>query len=61
MGNIKKFIFLLILFLSSCSGKQEQVKSVIKEDDLDLQMMNAYKEGMSALERGDVYYAAKKI
>ena len=61
MGNIKKFIFLLILFLSSCSGKQEQVKSVIKEDDLDLQMMNAYKEGMSALEKGDVYYAAKKF
>ncbi len=61
MGNIKKFIFLLILFLSSCSGKQEQVKSIIKEDDLDLQMMNAYKEGMSALEKGDVYYAAKKF
>ena len=47
--------------MSSCSGKQEQVKSIIKEDDLDLQMMNAYKEGMSALEKGDVYYAAKKF
>jgi len=61
MSNLKKLVFLLILFLSSCSGNQKQVESVIKEDDLDLQMMTAYREGMQALENGDVYYAAKKF
>ena len=61
MGNLKKFFFVFILFLSSCSGNQEKVESVIKEDDLDLQMIAAYQAGVKALESGDVYYAAKKF
>ena len=61
MSNLKKLVFLIIFFLSSCSGNQEKVVSVIKEDDLDLQMIDAYKRGMQALENGDVYYAAKQF
>ena len=61
MGNLKNFFFVFILFLSSCSGNQEKVVSVIQEDDLDLQMIAAYQAGVKALESGDVYYAAKKF
>jgi len=61
MSNLKNFFFVFILFLSSCSGNQEKVVSVIQEDDLDLQMIAAYQAGVKALESGDVYYAAKKF
>ena len=55
------FLFLLLtLFIVSCSKKEEKV-SLIKEKDLDLQVLEAYKEGMSSLESGDVLFAAKKF
>ncbi len=61
MINLKKFFFVLVFFLSSCSGNQEKVESIVKEDELDLQMIAAYQEGVKALEDGDIYYAAKKF
>ena len=61
MANIKNFLIIFILLLHSCSGNPEKVESVIKEDDLDLQMIAAYQAGVKALESGDVYYAAKKF
>ena len=61
MSNLKKLVFLFIFFLSSCSGNQEKIDSVVQEEDLDLQMISAYKQGMKALESGDIYYAAKKF
>ena len=61
MSNLKKIVIVLFLFLSSCSGNPEKVESVIEEEDLDLQMIAAYEEGMKALENGDVYFAAKKF
>ncbi len=61
MSNLKKLVFLFIFFLSSCSGNQEKIDSVVQEEDLDLQMISAYKQGMKALENGDIYYAAKKF
>ncbi len=61
MSNLKKIVIVLFLFLSSCSGSPEKVESVIEEEDLDLQMIAAYEEGMKALENGDVYFAAKKF
>ena len=39
----------------------KKVESIIEEEDLDLQMMAAYNEGVNALKKGDVYYAAKKF
>ena len=53
-------IFLLFIFLSSCSKKIVE-KSIIKEKDIELQMIDAYQEGLKELKRGDVLYAAKKF
>ena len=55
------FLFLvLLLFIASCSKDQVR-ESVIKEKSLDLQVLEAYQEGMDALEGGDVLFAAKKF
>ena len=61
MSNLKKYLIIFFLFLSSCSGNSEKEISIIEEEDLDLQMIAAYREGVKALEDGDVYYAAKKF
>ena len=51
---------IIIFFLVGCS-KEEIKKSVIKEKSLDLQVFEAYKEGIDSLEGGDVLFAAKKF
>tara|TARA_Y100001970_G_scaffold57650_1_gene73055 strand:- start:1455 stop:2288 length:834 start_codon:yes stop_codon:yes gene_type:complete len=55
-------IFILVIFtiLASCSSDNKKI-SIMKEDDLELQMIDAYKEGYKELEKGDVIYAAKKF
>ena len=60
---MNKFFLFIILFvvLVSCTKKDEIKKSVIKEKSLDLQVLEAYQEGMKNLETGDVLYAAKKF
>ncbi len=61
MRFIKFFsIFLLIIFFNSCS-KDISKKSVIKEKGLELQVLEAYEEGVDNLEKGDALYAAKKF
>ena len=57
-----KFIILLILisFLNACS-KDKIKESQIIEKDLDLQVLEAYQEGLASLEEGDVIFAAKKF
>ena len=59
---IKKILLFLTLFIFclSCT-KEELKKSTIKEKSLDLQVLEAYKEGVSSLEGGDVLFAAKKF
>jgi len=52
--------FLIFLFFVSCT-KKEIKKSVINEKSLDLQVFEAYKEGIDSLEGGDVLFAAKKF
>ena len=54
------YFFLIILFCFSCS-KDVKTKSVIKEKNLDLQVLEAYEEGKRSLEGGDVLFAAKKF
>ena len=49
------------LFFVSCSKKEVVTETVINEKKLDLQVLETYKEGISALEDGDVLYAAKKF
>ena len=59
-----KINFILILLLSiicfSCS-KEVAKETIIQEKNMELQMIEAYKEGLDELERGDALYAAKKF
>ena len=52
--------FLIIFTLISCSEKEEKI-SVIKEDNLEMQMIEAYNEGLKEFERGDIFFAVKKF
>ena len=54
------YIILLLFFCFSCS-KEIEKKSVTKEKILDLQVLEAYEEGLKYLEAGDVLFAAKKF
>ena len=54
------YIILLLFFCFSCS-KEIEKKSVTKEKILDLQVLEAYEEGLKYLESGDVLFAAKKF
>ena len=61
MTKIHKIFFLItFVIFTSCSSDNKKV-SIIKESDLELQMIDAYKEGYEELEKGDVIYAAKKF
>ena len=53
-------LFLIALLFLSCS-KKEIKKSIIKEDNLESQMIEAYSDGLKELKGGDVLYAAKKF
>ena len=59
---MNKFFLFIAFFaiLISCS-KEEIKESIIKEKSLDLQVLEAYQEGVKNLETGDVIYAAKKF
>jgi outer membrane protein assembly factor BamD len=54
------FIFLLFIFCLSCS-KEVAKKPVIKEKNIELEMIESYREGLKELERGDALFAAKKF
>ena len=56
----KIFFLIIFIILTSCSSKNKKI-SIIEESDLELQMIDAYKEGYEELEKGDVIYAAKKF
>jgi len=55
------FLFLVIIFFALSCSKEQVKKSVIEEKNLDLQVLEAYQEGMNSLEKGDVLFAAKKF
>ena len=57
---LRLLIIILIIFANSCSKKEEKI-SIIKEKEINLQMIDAYKEGVKAFEEGDVIFAAKKF
>ena len=55
------FIFLLIIILTlSCSKKEEKV-TILKEKNLETQMIEVYNQALKEFERGDVIYAGKKL
>jgi len=62
MNNLVKFILICMLILTtSCKNNNEKKISIIEEKDLDLQMIDAYEEGMNFLDRYDFLGAAKKF
>ena len=52
--------FIILILLGSCS-KEVPNKTLIKEKSLESQVEEAYKEGMEALNAGDVLFAARKF
>ena len=54
------YIFFISIFVISCA-KENIKKSTIKETNLELQMIEAYEEGLRELKNGDVIFAAKKF
>ena len=58
----RNFLFSLLIIVSfiSCSEKKEKI-SLIKEDNLEMQMIEAYNEGLKEFNNGDVFFAAKKF
>ena len=61
MFKLKILIFFVIFILFGSCSKEPIKKSTIKEKSLELQVQEAYKEGMEALNSGDVLFAAKKF
>jgi len=60
MTNIIKILLLILsILLISCS-KEERI-SVIEEENIEAQMIEAFKEGYKELNKGDVFFAAKKF
>ena len=61
MRNYYKFtILFLFLIFTSCSTDKEKI-SILEDDNLELQMIDAYKIGYEELNKGDALYAAKKF
>ena len=54
----KYFLLFFVLVLSLSCSKDVEKESVLKQKSLDLQVREAYSEGLDALEQGDVLFAA---
>ena len=55
------FLFIYIIFIVSCSKDKSKVDQVLLEQDIEAEMIVAYKEGMKQLEEGDALYASRKF
>ena len=56
-----KFCFFIIFILTfSCSKKEDNI-TVLKEKNLETQMIEVYNQAIEEFEKGDVIYAAKKF
>src|SRR5210317_1081336 len=58
--SIKLIFICLYLLLISCSGKEEKTIE-LNTKDIEDQMIEAYQNGLNALEEGDVLFAAKNF
>jgi len=61
MLKINFILIILISFFSVSCSKDVVEKSIIKEKNMELQMIDTYKEGLNELENGDALFAAKKF
>ena len=57
---VKFFLIIVFIFITSCKNDDTKI-SVIEEKDLDLQMIDAYKEGLKLLDENYPLEAAKKF
>jgi len=56
------YLIIVLLFLNtSCSKEKEKKVSIVEEESLEMQMINAYNNGLRELDEGDPIYAAKKF
>ena len=55
------FIFLLLLSLITACSKKEEKVTLLKEDNLETQMIEVYNQAMEEFDKGDVIYAGKKF
>ena len=61
MQNILTILLsFFLIIISSCSSKNDKI-SILEDENLELQMIDAYKDAYEELESGDVIYAAKKF
>tara|TARA_B100000886_G_scaffold100085_1_gene66452 strand:- start:8458 stop:9291 length:834 start_codon:yes stop_codon:yes gene_type:complete len=52
--------FIIFILIFSCSKKEDKV-TVLKEKNLETQMIEVYNQAIEEFEKGDVIYAAKKF
>ena len=56
-----RYFFLILLILISSCSKEEKKVSIVKETNLEAQMIEAYSRGLEELYKGDAIYAAKRF
>jgi outer membrane protein assembly factor BamD len=55
------FLFIYIIFIVSCTKDKNKVDQVLLKQDVEAEMIIAYKEGMKELEKGEALYASRKF
>ena len=61
MKFLSKLIILLSIFILNGCSKNDKEISIIKEINQQDEMIQAYKEGVKALDENDTFFAAKKF
>ena len=51
---------IILIFFFSCSNEKKKVVPILDEDQ-EVQMVEAYRQGIEAVKKGDVIFAAKKF
>ena len=57
---LKIFIFIIFINFTSCIKKDEKI-SIVEDKSLEMQMIDAYNEGIEEFKKNDVIYAARKF
>ena len=61
MKILRKLIIIAFVFLFFSCSKEVEKENLIKEKNIELQVLEAYKEGIRSLESGDSLFAASKF
>ncbi len=52
---------IILIFFFSCSNEKKKVVPILDNEDQEVQMVEAYRQGIEAIKKGDVIFAAKKF